>query len=68
MSHWCVLSNVDPDYFYGKLSNRYHCTKTRSTISHEWCVDVLLNSLIGGNFSQTGPVEKKNFYVLRIHA
>ena len=42
----CDVSNDDPDYFFGKLCNYNRCKKMRSTIFHEWCVDVVSNSLI----------------------
>ena len=42
----CDISNDDPDYFFGKLCNYNRCKKMRSTIFHEWCVDVMSNSLI----------------------
>ena len=42
----CDVSNDDPDYFFGKLCNYNRCKKMRSTIFHEWCVDVMSNSLI----------------------
>ena len=42
----CDVSNDDPDYFSVDCCIRNLCTKTRSTIFHEWYVDVVSNSLI----------------------
>ena len=45
MMLWCHVSNVDPNYFFGKLQNHNWCKKT-GLILHGWCVDVVLKFLI----------------------